>query len=585
MKFKPLLFLAVFIAAIFIRFVKIEQVPPALYYDEIDLGLQIRSLLQTGKDYRNEISPFYFRSFNTDKTPIPVLFSALTSLAFKTPELQIRAGTAIVGIFVVGLSMVISWQLTASYLASLVTGLVFAFSPWMIHFSRMAFEAEYSLLFIFLFLALFFQWRKNKKSTMLYFSALILGLSVYTYRTMSFLAPVLLAVTFLFYYKDFFALGLKKCFLWLGICFFVMAPFLYATTIGSKDETRISQISIFSDPTIVIDIQRSREMVSGNFQNPSLGQKPSFRSKVFHNKLVSILEKFRNNTFNNFSPDFLFLSGDQNGRHSAKNTGEMLFVDSLGLLAGIYYLLKKRKEKNYLFLFFLLFLGAVPSNLTVDGANHASRLISFAGPLLLITSLGYFSLLNSLISLKYGKYLVLILVAIWIFSVAEYTNKYFYHFPIKNAREFGYGFKQAVLKINQLKDNYRNISLTDTNDPPIPYYLYWSNTSIKDLQQYGSDFSPETIKKLPLDKVKPQSFKIAFCDTKGIVQLRPDTIYLVSDKNLPLDFRAIDKDPVPQGVKLLDTIKYPDNEVAFYLITRDSKDGKAIEPLATEKCK
>ncbi len=51
---------------------------------------------------------------------------------------------------------------------------------------------------------------------------------------------------------------------------------------------------------------------------------------------------------------------------------------------------------------------------------------------------------------------------------------------------------------------------------------------------------------------------------------------MVAFNNLPLDFRSAERDKVPTGIKLVDVILYPDNEVAYYLITRNSINGKAV---------
>lgn len=569
--------LLVVLLAIFIRFVSLDKVPSALYYDEIDLGYQVRSLLQTGKDYRGEFSPFYFRSFNTDKTPLPILISAGASLFFRTPDYQVRGGTAIVGVGVVILAMVLAFQLTLSGSASLIAGLVFTFSPWLVHFSRLAFEAEFALFFLLLFLTILFHWLKSKSLFYLFSSAAVLGLTVYTYRTMSLLTPLVVVLTLVIFRKELFKIGIAKIFLWISIVLVFVVPFLYATTIASMDQPRINQISIFSDPMIPIMVQRNREVDSGNYQNSEVGQKATLKSKIFFNKIVSILEKYRDNTFSNFSPSFLFLSGDPNGRHSAKNSGELLFVDIIALIFGSYFVYKRLKDRRYLFLLLLLIVGAIPANLTMDGANHASRLITFSGPLLLIVSLGYFSLSRSIIFFP--------LTAIWVFAALQFLNNYFVHFPVQNHREFGYGYKQVTEKILMYQDQFKKVYITDQNDPPMLYYLFWANVPPKDLQVYGTEFGDEVLKGNYLDQVKPKHFDFAFCDPKGILSLQPDTLYVVSYNNLPLDFRSSDKDKIPQGIKLLEVIKYPNNEPAYYLITRDTIDGKSIEPLKTQKCR
>lgn len=582
---KNYLYLLIIFFALFIRFWRLDAVPSALYYDEIDLGYQMRSYTETGKDYRGELSPFFARSFNTDKTPLPIWFSLLISKLFQSPELQVRAGTALAGVLVVILGGAISQLIFKNKTTTLISLLVLSFSPWLIHFSRLAFEAQFALLSVFLFLYLFLLWQSTGIYHYLLLSSFVLGLSVYTYRTLTLLAPLLAIITLFVFRKDIFKLGFKKIVLAAFLFLLPFAPFVYFTTIGAKDQTRISQISIFSDPKIPIEVQRNRELVSGNFQDSSLGQSASLQSKIFHNKVLSYFDRLVNNTLNNFSADFLYLRGDGNGRHSAKNTGELLLLDFVALIFGFYFLFQKISDKRYLYLFLVLILGAVPSNLTLDGANHASRLITFAGPLLLIVSFGYANLLQKIKQHKFAIILTILVLVVWSFSLGRFLNNYFFHFPVTNSREFGYGYKQAILKIEGLKDNFEKIYLTGINDPPMLYYFFWSNTSPTLVQEYGTEYGDNVIKNKSLDKVKPFYPTDLLCKEKQIEVLDSKILYMVDFKNLPLDFRSADKDKVPQGIKLLDVILYPDNEIAYYLITRDTKDGKIINPIKGQTCK
>ncbi len=578
-------YLAVVVFALFLRLYKLSEIPSALYYDEIDLGYQVQSLKQTGKDYRGEFSPFYFRSFNTDKTPLPIWFSLPFSYLPVSPEIQVRAGTAIAGVFVVLLAMSISKLLFGSISTTIITGIIFASSPWLIHFSRLAFEAQFALLGLFSFLCLFLVWQKINRYKYFYLSSLALGLSVYTYRTMSLLSPLLAGVTFVLFYKQILKLGFKKILVALIVFATLYFPFVYTTTIGAKDQTRISQISIFSDPKIPIEVQRSRELVSGNFADSSLGQSATLQSKIFHNKALTYIDRFVSNILNNFSANFLFLIGDSNGRHSAKNTGELLLIDLVALVVGFYTLLGLLKDKKVVLLLLVLFLGTVPANLTLDGANHASRLITYAGPLLLVVGLGYSKILNFLQKIKYGWLLKLILILTWIFILTRFLNVYFYHFPITNAREFGYGYKQAIQKIEEYKNSFDKIYLTGVNDPPMLYYFFWSKTNPDLVQEYGTEYGDNIVKNHELDRVKPFYPTDLLCKEKEIEKLSPKAIYMVDFRNLPLDFRSSDKDKAPQGIKLLDVVKYPDNEVAYYLVTRDTKEGKVISPIKGQSCK
>lgn len=138
----------VLLLALGIRVYRLDEVPAGIYYDEIDLAYQARSLIETGRDYRGGLSPFFVRSFNTDKTPIPVWLSIPAVMILDTPALQVRATNALVGAVVVGLAMVLIWIWTKNRKAMVITGIVFALSPWLIQFSRIAFEAIFVLLLV-----------------------------------------------------------------------------------------------------------------------------------------------------------------------------------------------------------------------------------------------------------------------------------------------------------------------------------------------------------------------------------------------------------------------------------------------------
>ncbi len=575
----------VILLALVVRFVRLDKVPAGLYYDEIDLGYQVRSLLTTGKDYRGGVSPFFLRSFNTDKTPLPIYFSVLPSLLFQSPEYQVRAGAAFAGVMVVILAMLLAYQLTGKKMASVITGLVFAFSPWQIQFSRMAFEAIFMLMIFLASISVFLYWQSSKKRWAFFLSAVLLGLNIYTYRTMSLFSPLIVIVLLIIYFREFWKEGIVRIATWLIIFSAMTLPFIYSTTIASPDQTRIGQISVFSDPTTPIKIIRGREVDSNDFGNPEIGKKSVWWARFFHNKAVSYLTAFGSNYYQNFSSDFLFLTGDPNGRHSPSNSGELLFVDAIGLLIGLGVVFTRTKHKKYRLLVALLVLAPVPSDLTIDGANHASRLMTLAGPLLLIVGLGYTEIFTWLEKNKKFRLGIPILFLVWLTAVVFYLQNYFVHYPIESAKQFGYGYKQAIQKISILKNQYKLVRLTRLNDVPMLYYFFWSNTPPKDVQSYGSEFDANIQKNMPLDAVKPFDRVGLPCTFDQIKNLNPETIYMLGFVDLPLDFRSADRDGVPTGIKLLDVIKYPDNEVAYYLITRDSKNGVPVLPDRANACK
>jgi hypothetical protein len=107
--------------------------------------------------------------------------------------------------------------------------------------------------------------------------------------------------------------------------------------------------------------------------------------------------------------------------------------------------------------------------------------------------------------------------------------------------------------------------MVTSKDPPIIYYLFWSKIPPDLAQEYGSEFSKQIKKDLPLDKIKVADLPKGSVENL-ISSMEKDTLYLVTQEELPMDLR--NKQP-PRPLKLIDIITYPDKEVAFYLITLD----------------
>lgn len=555
--------------AFVLRFYKVDQIPASLYYDEVDYGYQARSIIETGKDYRGSFSPFYVHSFNDIRAPMPAYLTVLTTLAFKTPELQVRMPSVISGTLIVLLVFYLILVWTRSFYKAILIALVFATSPWQIQYSRFSHEVSSMLLFFLSGILFFFLSLDTRKFIHLLSFAILLSLTVYTYRTMSFFAPLTLLVILIIYFSKLKEFGFKKLFLAGVVCAFLILPFLYFTTVKAPDQPRINQLAVFADPQIPIWVQRNREVDSNDFNDKTIGKSASKVSFVFHNKVLSWLDSFINNYFKNFSTEFLLIEGDPNKRHSIGQMGEIFFIDIIPLLIGLFFVFKNLKDKKMQFLLSMLLLTPIPAAITTDGAKHASRLFIFSAPLLITIGFGWIKLIEIFKNTKFKKITYLFLFSLWSLLFIFYLHRYFVHYPIESARSFGFGFKQAMQKITKEDKNFKKIAMVPTKDPPMIYYLFWSNTSPKKLQEYGTDFSESTKLSKTLDKYKVIDWPGERAkDPKVAGLLEDNVLYLLTQLELAADLR--DKSNLPEGIKLIDLVLYPDNEIAFYLITKDT---------------
>lgn len=544
---KCILLTLLLLFTLLIRVYKISEVPAGLSYDEIDYGYHAKSLIQTGKDYRGEQSLFFVHSFNDIRTPIPAYFTVLTSYIFNTPHLQIRGPSVILGILNVVLFFYLIFLWTKNFYASLISSFVFSANPWQIQYSRFSHEGASLVFFYLLAMVLFTKAVSTKRFRYFLGYTIILSLSLYTYRTMSLFAPLTFLLLFLIYSKDHFRLGVKKGLILLFTASVVIGSFLYATTIGAPDLPRINQLALSSDPEIAVWVQRNREVDSGDLIDASLGKKAAWSSYIFHSKPLSILSNFLNNYFYTFSTTFLFTTGDRNIRQSVGGMGELFFIDIFGLVSGLAYIvIKLRSDKNFLWLLVWFLVSPIPASLTLDGAGHASRLLTFSIPLLMIVGLGWWRLLRGFKETVWKKAGVSGLAFIWVISFIFYLHRYFVHYPIEAARSFGYGFEQAMKRIIEVEKKYEKIKLSTAIDPPIPYYLYWSNTNLQ---------------KLNAEKITELNWSNEDWD-----KLNPKTLYLLTQNEVGNSLTNIGG--ISKEIDIIDTIKYPDNQPAFYLISR-----------------
>lgn len=565
------LLLIILVAGV-VRFYRLEEVPAGLYYDEVDLAYQARSLLETGRDYRGTFSPFYAWSMHDLKTPLPIYLSIPAAAIFSPGALQARATTALAGIAVVVLSVLLVLKWTKDKKAAFLVGGVMALNPWLIQFSRIAFEAMFALMMYLGFVLTFFSWLKSKNIRTFYISIVLLSLGVYSYRIMSFYIPLTFLMVGLVYWRDIIKVGVKHLVIGAAISGAIILPFLYYTAVETPDQTRFEQLSIFSDPLAPIYVIRGREVDTGDYLQETVGNRPVWYSYLFHNKGVEYLSSLKNNYLKSISTTFLFATGDSNLRQGMGKTGALLWIDIIGLAAGLFWLTNNIKRKENQLLGLWLLSSPLPADLTVDGASHASRLIMMAGPLLIIVGLGWWQIAKMISKQKWGGFLKLVLAGAYLLVFLNVAHKYFVHFPLEAARWHGYGYQQAMLKIKEVEKDYDKIMLTNSNDPAMLYYLFWAQIPPKDVQEYGVEFGPEVIKGMGLDKVKMMSWSKV---TEGKQMphemgevLEDGALYLITQQDAKGDIRP-NKGRLPSGVKIIESVPYPDNsEVAYFLITK-----------------
>ena len=550
---QKILFLSIIILAIFLRFFGLDKFPPSLFSDEVDLGYQAYSLLKTGKDYNGNLLPISFQSFADFRAPLYIYTVVPLVAILGLNEWAVRLPAAFFGILAVYGIYFLVRTLGFGAWVGMISSFLLAISPWHLQYSRVGFEVTLMLSLLILGTACFISGLKNR--SLLLISTVLFALTLYSYSTAKLFVPIFVIGLIIIFAKELFKLSLKFKILLIFFFLLIATPMISDTIIG-KGLFRFSYTSIFADSTIPkeIDILRG---IDSKKETVELGQKSNLISKFSHNKIFSLGEVFLKNYLSAFSTNFLFINGDHIGRHSVGKMGEFYLVEIITFLAGVFWLVKFGKGiQKKLFASWLL-LAPIPSSLTVGGGDHATRLILMLPPLIMISALGFYNLWSYLWRENFKKALFVLLIIFFTVNLYFYFHQYYIHHPIEQERLWHYGFKQAILKTENLQPDYEKILFTPTTEPPLIFVLFW--TRYDPLQFQGKGF----VENLGKYSFLPLGSDLNAEDLER--SLDKNTLVVANRKDVGVDLR---REKI-EGVKPLDIIKYPSGEVAFYILTHE----------------
>lgn len=451
-----------------LRFYKIGQYP-SLLWDEAAIGYNAYSIAETGKDEYGQNFPLIFKSFGDYKPGLYIYLTTPFIKIFGLNTATTRLPSVIFGsLLPVFIYLLIKEINEKAHKTAIIASIITVFNPYSIHFSRGAWEANILTVELVLASYFFFKYVKQKLNRHLLFSSLIFGFSLFTYQASKMISLFLIVILFAVNLKIINRENIKNIF-----CYFVLPLIFYTLPIiyglfYSSNANRLEVVSLFSYPRSQPEInQIIKETNSTNYY-------------IFHNQSIFFLRNFFGRYFNHFSPRFLAFEGDwQNPRHSAPYVGVILYPSLVFLIIGIFFSLSRHKidQLNRFFLFWLL-IAPIPASLTRD-TIQAVRSMSFSIPLIYFISLGIYFVIN-----KYKSLLLYCLIIVaYLISFIYYFDLYLNHSIKKSPQDYLYGYEKAINYINQNKDKYKQVLLTNYYGQPYIFYLFFTKYSPKIYQQ------------------------------------------------------------------------------------------------------
>lgn len=487
MTFRIRLLVVITIIAAILRFWGLGHNPPSLNWDEIAIGYNAYSVLQTGKDEYGNFLPSTFRSFEDYKSPIYVYLTVPAIAIFGKTEFAIRFTSALLGTLTIPL---IYWL--TSYLIrkdphhhqskniGVIAAFLFATLPWHVHFSRVAFEANIALFFVSAATAFLFRWFDTRKVLHLLFATSCFALAIHSYANMRLFVPLLLLGLLLPQTKKIISnwKQLTMAFI-LGV--FLISPLIIQLYQG-VGFARYQATAIVNRSEIYHRTSKrfAQEIADGN----------TILAKVLYNPRIAILTAFHESYSSHFTYDFLF-SPQPSARTAIPGVGLLYWWFFPLIFFGCLQLFIHQDLFRAGPLSWWLISAPIPAGLTWDTPN-AIRAEVMLVPLTVISAIGLWGFLKHLQHLDIQHYKLsrprfrflawlfpklsfVVCVLTISFSVLRMTHNYHYHLPVEYAGTWLYGRQQMVSRILQLQPEFNEVRVSLSLDWSYLWFLWYGN--------------------------------------------------------------------------------------------------------------
>lgn len=533
MRFKWWPLLAILLLGVFLRAWQFGRVPVALYWDEMAMWNDALSVAETGKDLfaRSWMQPLFI-SYGDYKLPVYILLTTLASHVFSNPLIGVRIVS-----FFAGISMILSAFWLARSLQKLQSGgvgskmfpmlasAVAAVLPWSLHFSRVGYEGHLSAALVLVSVAALADGltsKAHRSFLMIWLSASLGSVAIYTYFSTRFVWPVIVVGLVLIFWSH-----ARKHLPWLILAvvlwFLSLIPMYRGDFYEASNQFRLSASNILRDEKRPLEVNAYRER-AGN----------TLLARVLYNQPTFLLREAAGNYLTYLDPGYLFLHGDPNLRHGTGLTGLMFPSFAPFFFAGILIFLRTR-PKIFLWLLAWWVAGVLPAAIPRD-VPHALRSLNALPVFVLLVAFGIDQAqvwLRTYASKKrwasFAFFLLLGGIVTGELIRLVYLNQAVY--ARASAKEWQNGYTEVSEYVQTVRDKYVFVYVDRFDDR---YFLYY--------QPY-SGMSFEQIQKLP-----SQDFKR---DIYGNVRIRPIDDWLTLENNSVV---ITTRERLPEKFKVHDVI-------------------------------
>lgn len=544
--------------AAILRFWQLGIVPPSPDWDEVAIGYNAYSIMQTGKDEYGQTLPIILRSFDDYKPALYAYFVIPNILLFGLTVISVRFPAVIFSLLAILATFFLvkelfgkykSAQINSDYLA-LTTSFLLAISPWHIQFSKVAFESNVGAAFnIFIVLSFLVGLRKP---FFLIVAAGLASINLYIYQSEKVFTPLLVFTLMLLFRKEIFSIGKRYLVIAFLLGTLIVLPLISYTLTNKQALSRAQGVSVFADQTPFLKdnvekIRRDRK------SNDTLGL-------IIDNRRLEYVRAIVAGYISHFDLNWLFITGDLS-RHHAPSMGLLYLFELPLLFIGIYALLFNKfdfKTKAIIFAWFLI--TPIPASIT-SGVPHSVRTLNFLPTFQIFTALGLITFFSSVSSMQFRilnfqiKYTIFIaFIIVSIFNFLYYLNQYFVQQNYFTSKDWQFGYKDTIEEVKKINNAYDKIIVS--NKPPLDqsymFFLFYLKYNPSSYQQQTSIASGGFRENHQYDKYEFRPIEWEKEDITSSLK----TLYI----GRPEDF--------PEGVKIIKIVSYLNGEQAIKIVER-----------------
>src|SRR3989344_824416 len=451
----------IFIAAL-TRLLFLGEFPNGFTGDEAQQGYSAYSILQTGRDEWGEFLPLNPRGFGDFKPPLQTYLMIPSIAIFGLTVEAVRLPAALVGVLTILVVFFLASELTDSKKIAFWSAFFLAINPWHIQLSRTAFEGGIGVFFFSLGLLFFLKGFKKQ----LYFilSALVWGLTFYSYHSHKlFLMLFLISLAAVFRKK----LISKKMATSLAILAILLVPLL---TNFKASLARASDVGIISE-----------QVLNGYFEDKP-GTNLGSWDRIFDNKFFFVSEVFLNNYLSYYSPTFYFTGQRSDGTYLNFPKFPLVYPIEIfaWIIAGWLIFSNKVQGKKIFLIWFAL--AAIPASLAT-GSMNANRAVTFLPLTAILSGIGVTWLVDRFH--RSSLFLVLIIFGVYL---ALFEHFYIYQLTFKPLDNLRFGYDQTFKKIMEISGEYDEIVISKGFTEPQIFVAFYGKVNPSEYQKASIDW-------------------------------------------------------------------------------------------------